>query len=1022
MGLLKFIVQRKILVVLLVCLILILGTYAMTKLDKELFPSIDFDVAYVEVDAGELAAIEVERNITSPLESRLQTIQGVERIVSSSGIGRSSIQLMLEAGSGEDVLQELDSIVNSTTNSMSQVNEVYTGLYGTNQDYEFFMDISDGNMEEMSYFAKNIVKPRLESLREVRDVSIVGLEEKEMLILFNREELQKNDLSIPDVLGEVQKANSEVTMGQLIGEVDTPTVRWNSSLHSINDVKEIKIPLHTGGSIQLSSVATVSLQEKESASSVWKNGSKDFIFIEVGRAANTTQIEMAEAIREEVNLIFKEGLVDGFSFNEVVAQADYVQDSIEGVTSNIVIGAIIAIVILLLFLRNIRATFIIGLSIPTSILLTFLTMWLLDYSFNMLTLIGLGLGIGMMVDSSIVILESIYRKKEQGYHHLQAVLEGTKEVATAVIASMLTTIVVFLPIGIIGGEMGQFVLVLSAVVAITLISSVIVAFTLIPSLSEKLLTIRKNKGNKRQRIMNTYGRLISWTVRKKRHSALVILMFFSLFVGSLFLITKIPMTIMPDVLNRYAEIGVEIETGVTPSEKQTIVSKVSETVAGIQDVESNYVMDNGNLLYLIINMTKDDDVTREQKEVNEEISRSLRSLQEDYPIRGVFSLMDGGGGSPVQLNIKGENFDTLSDIADDVINNLNKIDGVVGTTNSMERMSTQEMIHLNELALEEDNISKTYIMQFIEQQFSEFPLGEINSENEMIDLVASLEEPIEIKSDLLNLPIQTLNGEKKLSDYVRLETVNVPNEIRHENGERFLSITADIEGTDLGTINREVQSLIENYEVPAEYTVSVAGDLEAQQELMMEMLLVLVIAIFLVYLVMAVQFNHFIHPFIVMSVIPMTIVGVIAGLFITQRELSVISAMGVIMLIGIVLNNAILLIDRTNKLRLAGYSMQEAIIEAGKNRIRPIFMTTFTTAGGMLPLALAVGTTGNYQAPMATVIISGLLFSTFITLLLIPAVYRLISSATSIFKRRKNKDENKEIVKHDNNEDSVVSL
>lgn len=1007
MNLLKFIVNRKILVGLMALLVLMVGTFATFKLDKELMPALEFDGAYVEINAGEMPAIEVERNITTPLEKRIKGIDGVEKIDSTTNIGRTSIHVSFERGRGDELFKELESLVNSATSDMSGVKDVVSGQYGTSQSYEFYMDLSGGDMEAMTSFAKNILEPRLEDLKEVRDVSLVGMQEHEISIHFIRDEINKNALDITQVVGLIQQANSEATLGELTSGNETSSLRWNTKLESVKDVEKIRIPTQTGF-IELKDIAKITLQPVENASFVWKNGTKDFIFVQVGRVSDVTQIEMADAIREEINKIREENLIQGFELNEMVAQADYVKESIDGVTGNIIIGGIIAVAVLFLFLRNIRATFIIGLSIPTSILLTFAAMWMFDYSFNLLTLIGLGLGIGMMVDSSIVILESIYRKKEQGYSKFDAVIEGTKEVSTAVIASMLTTIVVFLPIGLIGGEMGQFMILLSAVVAITLISSVIVSFTVIPSLSEKFLKLRKQtKAKKEGPILRGYSNLVTWVVKKKRYSFAVIGIFFMMFVGSLLLVTKIPMTIMPDVFNRYSELMVTLETGLSVEEKNKVVAEINETLLSIEDVESNYLMDNGNMFYSIINMTKDDEVTREQKEINEEIFSSLRKLEETLPIRSVQSAMTGGGGYPVQVNISGEDYDQLKEIGDQFIAELKSIDGIVGVTNSIERTSIEEVIVLNQKEIEDAGLSTIQIKHLIEQAFLQMPVGEMNINDENVPLMVKWEKATDNKSKLLDLLVPTMSGEKKLSTFISLESVSTPNQITHTDGERYISISADIEGKDLGAINREVQDIIKEFKAPTGYTVTVAGDLEQQQKLMMEMLLVLGIAIFLVYLVMAVQFNHLAHPIVVMSVIPMTIVGVILGLFITQRELSVMSGMGVIMLIGIVLNNAILLIDRTNQLRKEGSSLEEALVEAGKNRIRPIFMTTLTTAGGMLPLALASGTSGNYQAPMATVIISGLIFATLITLLLIPAVYKIFGAMGSGFgklgKRKRNK-------------------
>ncbi len=307
-------------------------------------------------------------------------------------------------------------------------------------------------------------------------------------------------------------------------------------------------------------------------------------------------------------------------------------------------------------------------------------------------------------------------------------------------------------------------------------------------------------------------------------------------------------------------------------------------------------------------------------------------------------------------------------------------------------------------------LTHSQVKQLIEESFMQMNIGEMSISNDDMPINVRWSDATTTQADLLDLEIPTQDGEQSLSNFIELNKVEVPNQISRIDGDRFASITADIEGRDLGSINRDIQSLLDDYSTPNGYSLSVAGDLEQQQELMQEMLIIIAISIFLVYLVMAVQFNHLFHPVIIMSVIPMTIVGVILGLFITQRELSVLSAMGIVMLIGIVLNNAILFIDRTNQLRRSNYSVEKALVEAGKNRIRPIFITSLTTVGGMLPLALATGAGGNYQAPMATVIIAGLLFSTFITLVLIPAVYKLFTfkgskSGRKRRKRRKSQDQ-----------------
>ncbi|WOV84307.1 efflux RND transporter permease subunit [Sporosarcina jeotgali] len=991
MRILEYIVRKKVLVSLLSVLIIALGGAAVLQLDKEIMPSIGMDGAFVNIDAGELSAIDVERTITSPLEQKIQVIEGIQEVQSKTHRGESSLQITFERGRGEELSKKVHQAVTELKAAQPEIKDVYSSQYGVNQGYEFYMDITGGDMEMMPDFAKDVLKPRLEGLREVADVNLSGLPESEVAVQFKRDELIKHELDISQVTSIIAEANSEATLGELTSDYDNATVRWNTKLESVASLKQLEIPT-IAGTIRLDDIAAVSLVPLEGSSFVWKNGTQDLVFVQISRASNVNQIDMAKAIRAEVEKIREEGFIDGFTLNEMVAQADFVKESIDGITVNILIGSIVAVAILLVFLRNIRATLIIGVSIPTSVLLTFLTVYLLGYSLNVLTLIGLGLGIGMMVDSSIVILESIYRQRELGLGNLESVLTGTKEVAGAVFASMLTTIVVFLPIGFIGGDLGRLMIILSIVIAITLISSVIVAFTVIPTLSEKFLRFKKKDPVAKEGfITKGYSAAVSWIVRKKKRSVLIIGLFSALFVGSLFLVPIIPMTVMPDIFNRYTEVVIELESGIHEKDKAEVMTAVNERLESIQDVESNYLLDTDGLLIGIINMTKGDDIHKNQKEVNEEILKRLRELVPSTPITSVQSAMDGLAGSPVQVIIKGDDFDTLQTLSDKFKQKLDAVDGIVGITDTMQHATPEQVIVLKEKAIQDAGLSALHVKQFLEQTFFNAPIGQITIADQAVPIIASWDAKTTTADALLNLRIPTTDGEKKLFSFIDLKTVQTPNEIMHKDGDRYITVSADIEKRDLGAIHRDVQRVLKDFNTPNGYTVGVAGDIEQQQELMMEMIVVLAIALFLVYFVMAVQFNHLGHPFIVMSIIPMAIIGVIIGLVVTQRELNLLSGMGIIMLIGIVLNNAILLIDRTNQLRTEGQSVDEALVAAGKQRIRPIQMTTLTTVGGMLPLALASGVSGNYQAPLATVLIFGLLFSTIITLLLIPAVYRVFT-------------------------------
>ncbi|MCT8139292.1 efflux RND transporter permease subunit [Anaerobacillus sp. CMMVII] len=1012
MNVLRFLIGRKKLVALMVIFIFIIGIYAAGKLDRELFPSISFDGAGIYVNAGQMSTLDVEQQVTKPIEQVLQNISGIKSITSSSAIGVSSISIQAEEGLGEEVFKEIEASMRGLETQLPGVNLISTQQFSTDQPYEFYMTITEGQLKEMSEFARNIVKPRLESLPEVRAVSLEGIEKSELIVELNLEKLQEAGVSHQQVIQTIQQLNVDTSVATLEAEADVgkPIVRWTTTMANVEDIKNIELISETGIK-RVADVAKV-YEDKNMASSVgWNNGTREFIFVQIGRVKDVTQVEMAAAVRREIEKIKEEGHVIGFQFEELVAQADYVTNSIDGVSKNVVIGGVIALLILILFLRNIRATIIIGLSIPLSILLTFIAMYFFEYSFNMLTLIGLGLGIGMMVDSSIVILESIYRKKEAGLKKLEAVLAGVKEVATAVFASMLTTIVVFVPIGLLGGEMGQFMIILSMIVVMTLVSSVVVAFTLIPTLSENFLKLKyRREGSKEGVIIAKYGRLVAWVAKKKRNRYGIVVLFIAIFVSSLLLITKIPMTVMPDVLNRYAEIIVQLEGGLTPAEREEIAHKINKQISAVDDVENNLILDNVGVLYILVNMTTEENATVEQSEVNEAMFRALRELEAEFPIISVGGADFSGPSFPVAIEIKGNDLEQLAEISLDFMNKLKTVEGVVGITSAANKKMTEEQIQFKNVSMERDGVTASQLLAQFQQWSVRMPLGELRDE-EVTPIFLTTNVNINHKADLLKQKIMTMAGEKELATYIELKKVEVPTEVTRKDGERIVTILAGIEGRDLGSITRDVDQLIANYQLPAGYSIKTGGSLEEQKEMQKDMLMILAIAIFLVYVVMTVQFNSFIHPFIVMSVIPMTVTGALLGLLFTQSELSVLSGVGMVFLIGIVLNNAILLIDRTKQLRGLGYNTEEAIVEAGKNRLRPIFMTTLTTVGGMLPLAIATGTASNYQSPLAIVIISGLLFAAFITLILVPSVYLLFEDIKSglnrLFRRKLTRRNNK---------------
>lgn len=993
MNWLAFLLKRKIIIGLAVVFILILGVFSVSKLDVEMMPTVDFDMAYVYALTGEMSPADIEQRVTNPIEQRIGSIEGIESYTSKTSSGMVSIELVFERGLGDEVFTELEAAMNAIKPELGDVETLETMRISTSFGFEMFMDIYDGDMKEMSTFATEVLKPRLEALPEIREVTFEGLVSDEITLELKRNKLVEYGLDVQQLIFLLHNQNQNVSIGEFSAEENQPKLRWDTRYSDINDLKNLSIPTQQG-IIKLSDVAEVKVETSKATSVAWKNGTKNFIFTQIGRSSKGTEVSMTEAVRQEVKKIKDEGLVGDFKFEEMASRGDFVSSSIDNVRNNILIGAVLAFLIVFLFLRAIRATLIVGLAIPLSILLTFTTMWILGYSINMISLIALGLGIGMMVDASIVIIESIYSKRQQGLSGFDAVIQGTKEVAGAVVASMLTTIVVFLPIGLLSDSIGELMRNLSVVIVITLVSSVLVSFTLIPALAEKFLKVKEAKDKKENSIMSKYGSFVRWMAGKKRRRWATLFLFIFLFAGTIpILMFKVPMSVMPDVYDRQSELMVILEGGTTVEERESIVNKVNEKLASAQDVTGYTVIQfDTSMLYTFVTMLPEEEATLSQVEVNSRLLESLRELVDSTAIENIGPAATTGGIThPIQIKLKGHSFEKLQMIAEEMSGKLKDISGITDVDYSMDKTLKEKEFVLNYFEIEKAGMIPTQVKEQVEFAFMNQSIGEVDINGSRMPISLRVDQLISNEEDLKKYEIQTPQGVTALSKFAHLEEKEIPIEIGHDNGERVVRVTADYDKAtrDLGSINRDVQQLLEDVTLPAGYTSSTGGSLAQQQEIMEEMILILVISIFLVYVVMAVQFNSLIHPLVVMSIIPMTIIGVTLGLFLTQSELNMMSAMGILMLFGIVVNNVILLIDRTRQLRSENMDRGEALIEAGKNRMRPIFMTTLSTVFGMLPLALATGNASNYQGPMAVVVISGLLFATLITLILIPAVYMI---------------------------------
>src|SRR5690625_4960462 len=408
MRMVEWLIHRKVLIFLCSIFIIGAGIYTLMQMETELTPEVGLDSATVEVETTNSSIDDVKKEITIPLEEELADVAGISDVISTTSEDQSTLDVRFDKGKGDELIQTIEAKVHNALRDAAQVENVSVAQAGATTAYEFILDISDGEMADMTAFAQNTLQPRLEKLPEVRDVMITGTEAQRIDLTFDEDALLEHDLTPTDVI----KVIGEMNQTENLGESDTSPLYWDTTFDDMEAITSLPLPT-AAGAVTVEDIADVALVREENVADTWKNGSSDVLMVQIARTENTSQQQMTKAVRDEIDAIESDGLIQDMTLNEVIAHADCVDDAMGDVTKNIIIGAIIAIVVLLLFLRNVRATLIISVSIPTSILLTILAMGVLDYSMNLLTLIGLGLGIGMMVDSSIVMLEAIYKKKEQ---------------------------------------------------------------------------------------------------------------------------------------------------------------------------------------------------------------------------------------------------------------------------------------------------------------------------------------------------------------------------------------------------------------------------------------------------------------------------------------------------------------------------------------------------------------------------------------------------------------------------------
>jgi len=1034
MKLSKVSIQRPVTTVMVVFIVILLGIVSMGKLPVDLLPSIEYPYALVMTSYNGAGPQEIESLITKPLESVVGTVSNVKNITSTSSNGSSMIFVEFNDGTDMDV----------ATLNMREKIDLIKGMLPEDADDPMVMEVSPDMMATMQIgisgsddlvklkqIVEDEITSKIERVEGVASVNISGGKEKEIRITLLPDKLKGYNITPSTVAQSIAAENLNLPVGEVKQGTSSLTVRALGEFSSIEEIRNLPITT-AGGVIYLRDIAEVEEVFKEMTSYAYING-KPSISLSVQKQSTANTVQVSKAVNKALDRLRAE--LKDIEITMIYDTAEFINLSINNVASTAISGGILAVFILFIFLRNIRSTFIVGTAIPVSIVATFALMYFSGLTLNMVSLGGLALGIGMLVDNAIVVLENIYRHRENGEGRKDAADKGTTEVGMAVLASTLTTIAVFLPIVFVEGITAKLFKEMALTITYSLTASLVVAVTLVPMMASKILKVEKVDEIKRRKITTkifdawsavldsidkVYRRVLNWTLHHRLKASLITI---GVFIATLSIpvLGLVGMEFFPASDEGSFTIDVTLPKGTVIEETFEVVQQVEAKLEGIKEVQEVFVTIGGGGMLSSgtssnsASLTVDIGSVKERERSVDEVADEVRVLVSDIPgaefsVSGS-SSMTVTGGSPISIEIAGDDLEKLKQIANDVVDIVESVEGTREVTSSFEDGIPEAQITINRQKASMYGLNMATISNTLKTAVQGSVATRFKVDGTEIDVRMVYDTSrSEYLKDIKNIAVTSPMGVNvPLSEVADISISESPTSIYRENQKRVVTVSSALFGVDMSTAQTAIDQRLKEYPMPDGYTYKFSGEVEQMMESFSSLGLALLLAILLVYMVLAAQFESFLHPFTIMFSVPLALTGAILGLFVTGRTLSMPSFIGLIMLVGIVVNNAIVLIDYIIQLRQRGYDRTEAILEAGPTRLRPILMTTLTTVLGMLPMALGIGEGAETMAPLATAVIGGLSLSTILTLVVIPLNYTLFDDISMKLRRKRKKNKTQQM-------------
>jgi HAE1 family hydrophobic/amphiphilic exporter-1 len=1006
-------VRRPVLTTMLVVVLVVMGIFSYSTLGVDLLPGVDFPMVTITTVYPGAGPQEVEQQVTERVEDAVSTIGNLETLTSYSRENMSIVVAEFDYSVDADLVAiDVKDKVDAIRADLPDDAQPPT-ILKLDINAMPIMDLAlsgPQSLEALYDFADQVVSERISRVDGVASVTIIGGREREIEVRVHPDRLRSYGLAITDVAALVGAENLTVPAGRVTETSAEYAVRVVGEYASVDEISELPLAVPSGGYVRLADVATVEAGFADVRELARYNGEPS-VSLSIQKQSDANTVATASGIFEALDELQGE-IPPGADLRVASDRSQFIRDSIQDILKNILIGIALTVGVLFLFLHSWRGTVIAAVAMPATIVATFLALDRMDFTINVMTLMGLGITVGILVTNTIVVLENIYRYLDRGADPKKAAEEGTTEVAIAVAASALTNVVVFTPIAFMQGIIGQFFFAFGLTVVFATLASVFISFTLAPMMAARVLRTHETRREEEgwlgffwKRFDVGYGgleedyrRALRWSLARPRNGWAVVGGTTLLFILALFIQVRFGGgEFMPTTDNGMADVALELPPG-TPVERTSLVAQRAEgllrQIPEVTDLLTTIGQGTGGMRSTGADVNEARiQVTVESRRPTESFFPRFRELMAEIPDADVtvtLSQTMGGGGSeaPLQVLVKGPDQSRLETLAQGATDRVTAIPGLVDVKNTIQDPRPEVVFHPYRAVLSEYGLTVAQVGGALRASIEGVTPGVFRESGEERDIRVRLAESSRDRvSELGDLQIRTRTGMVPVSSLGELDEQGGENTIQRDEKQRTVQIDAQIGTGSLTSLATQIETDLDQMGLPPGYSYEITGQFEMFQESLTEMLKALALAIILTYVILAMILESFVHPITIMLTLPLGAVGAVFALFLTATNLNIFSMMAMIMLVGIVVNNAILILDYAQILRGRGKGIVEALLEAAPARLRPILMTNVAIAIALVPQAVGTGPGSSFRTAMAIVTIGGVLVAAIFTLFLIPVIY-----------------------------------